>query len=63
MQVRIVHSIASADWSFSAGQIVRAGKTFAPDEVPADLATTWLNSGLAEPVDDKIETAAMKRRK
>lgn len=42
MQVRILVSIASAEWSYVPGQIV---------EMDDDMARTWIGSGLAEPAE------------
>jgi hypothetical protein len=51
-QVRIINSIASAEWSYSAQQVVAAGSAFAPDEIPAAVADAWVASGIAEAVAD-----------
>jgi hypothetical protein len=40
-KVKVLVSIASAEWSYVPGQIV---------EMPADQAATWVASGLAEPL-------------
>lgn len=42
MQVRILVSIASAEWSYTPGQIV---------EMDDALARTWIGSGIAEPAE------------
>lgn len=57
MQVCILVSIASAEWSYVPGQIV---------EMDDDLARTWISSGLAAPADnspDPAEEAAAAPRK
>lgn len=59
--IRINQSIASADWSFMPQQEVRVGKQFGPDEVPADVAAAWLQSGLATPVESEPEKAVRPR--
>jgi|DewCreStandDraft_4_1066084.scaffolds.fasta_scaffold01911_14 hypothetical protein len=42
MQVRVLVSIASAEWSYVPGQIV---------EMDEEMARTWIGSGLAEPAE------------
>lgn len=69
MQVQITNSIASADWSYGAGQIVKVGSEFSATEIPADIAPAWLESGIASRCEEKAsletdaETAALKRKK
>lgn len=46
MQVRILVSIASAEWSYVPGQIV---------EMDGDMARTWIGSGLAEAAEPADE--------
>ncbi|GIU76763.1 MAG: hypothetical protein KatS3mg005_0001 [Bryobacteraceae bacterium] len=46
MQVRILVSIASAEWSYVPGQIV---------EMDGEMADTWIGSGLAEPAEPADE--------
>jgi hypothetical protein len=61
MQVRITGSIASADWSFAAGQLVEVGESFGPAEIPADVLPSWIESGIAEATDE-TETASLKKK-
>lgn len=61
MQVRIAASIASADWSYAASQVVSVGSQFTPDTIPAEVAARWLESGIAEPTGE-TETATLKRK-
>lgn len=60
MRVRILRSIASAEWSYGYGQEVGVGKEFTADTIPADVAESWLESGLAEAVKAKPESAAVE---
>lgn len=46
--VRILVSIASADWSYAPGQVV---------SLPAEQAATWIGSGLAAGVEPEPKPA------
>lgn len=46
MQVRVLVSIASAEWSYVPGQVV---------EMDEAMARTWIGSGLAEPAEPSGE--------
>lgn len=47
MQVRVLVSIASAEWSYVPGQVV---------EMDEEMARTWIGSGLAEPAEPAGES-------
>ena len=51
-QIRILISIASADWSYQPGQLV---------ELPNEQAAVWIDSGLAEPVSPPPARTARKK--
>lgn len=49
MLVKFKGSIGSREgWSYCTGQVVRIGEQFTADEVPAEQANQWLESGLLE---------------
>ena len=59
MRIRILTSIASADWSYACSQEVSTGEAFTPSEVPAAVAAIWIESGIAE-VIGQTETASLQ---
>lgn len=50
MKVKILTSIASATWSYAPGDIV---------DMPDKQAKTWIKSGLAAPVEERVIETAM----
>lgn len=62
-RVRVLVSIASADWGFRGGDVVEVGGTdmVSFTSMPAAEAALWVERGWAEPVLDqpKVEAAAM----
>lgn len=62
MQLRITNSIASAEWSYAPSQLVSIGTDFTADTIPAEVASVWLESGLAERTQE-VETATLKPAK
>jgi hypothetical protein len=43
VRVRVLVSIASADWAYHPGQVV---------DLPEPMARTWISSGLASPLPE-----------
>jgi hypothetical protein len=48
MFIRMLVSIAAADWSHQPTKVIRVGDKHDTDEVPADVAAAWIENGLAE---------------
>ncbi len=53
VKVRILVSIASADWSYYPGQEV---------EMDEEMARNWIKGGNAAPIADAVETATAEPR-
>lgn len=54
MKVRVLIPIASAEWSYTVGDIV---------EMPADQAANWISGGLAEAVEETSAPRPPKKQK
>ena len=56
MKIKMKTSIASADWSYGYGQILKVGgEKFTPESLPEETATAWLERDAAELVEEGSE--------
>lgn len=59
--VRFTLSIASADWSYAAGQVVSVGKEWTPNEIPKEAADAFLSCGhVVDATPPVVESAALE---
>lgn len=61
MICRMLTSIASATWSYRAGQEVRSGSVYGYDIVPEDVLRGWVLRNLAAPIpEQRVENAVQR---
>jgi hypothetical protein len=60
--VRFTRGIASLDWAYRRGQVVRVGSVWSQTEIPEEAAATFLKTGQVVAVEEEaapVEVAAV----
>ncbi len=59
MRARLAVEMSSTAYHYAMGTVVRVGEAFTPEEVPAVVARSWLESGVLVPVEEAPEAAML----